>query len=274
MKILKRFKKEISLMLTLALCIPGLFSLNAYAEEKEKGPVIDSDELDELIEATLDGFRTNKSDVSVALYYTGSGEYYYYNADKWLYSASLYKLPVCMKYMNLIKTGEYKANSFKVEDKIILDAILVHSNGGWPMVLAKRMFGQKNVNKYMREQDLKFSGLDESLLPKGYYDKSDYSARFYLGILEELYNNSDEYPQIIDYMKKASPHKYLKVGVEKQYEVAQKYGSAGGTVAGAGFIYTPDPIIIVIMTGNKTDPTGNKIVGAISQTVTNYITGA
>ena len=76
--------------------------------------VIDEAELDAEIERIIDSSGRNRESVSVALYYTGTGEYYYYNANRWWYTASLFKLPLVMKMANMKKYDEIDYDSFQI----------------------------------------------------------------------------------------------------------------------------------------------------------------
>ena len=264
---MSKIVRSISALLILAALISASCTL-AEAEEAVSGvSCVDCDELDTIIDSILSELRVDKNTVSVALKYTGTGEYYYYNADRWMYSASLYKMPVCMTYSHKIKTGELEANSLSGNDAYVYDKILGHSDFSWVTRLSHLLYGNGNNTKALREQDLIYSGYDENVLPEAYFGNSIYSARFYLGIIEELYNNSSEYPNVLENMTGATPTKYFCRNLGSKYPVAQKYGSDAGSVHAAGIIYTENPILLVIMTTNKNDAAGNRIIGTISESL-------
>lgn len=267
---MKTMRRAIALLFAAFLLVS--FSC-AYAEETgpEKWPVIDSAVLDAMIEDNLSKMKVDAKSVSVAMYYTGSGEYYYFNADNWIYSASLYKMPVCMTYSHGIKDGEFTANTMSRTDDSIFERILGHSDYSWVTRLEKYMYGDRDCIVKMRKQDLEYAHFDEAQLPRDYFKSSKYSARFYLGIIEELYNNSDEYPKVIEYLTGATPTKYFCRNLGDKYPVAQKYGSDNGVVHAAGIIYTDNPILLVIMTDNKADSVGNRIIGTLSENIVECI---
>lgn len=262
-------RKAISLILAAEMFLSGAGAVEDNAEQDSNESWVNSEELDEYIDNMLSKLRIEKKSVSVAMMFTGTGEHYYYNADSWMYSASLYKMPVCMTYSHKIKTGEIKANSLSGNDAYIYDKILGHSDFCWVSRLEQFMYGNGNSIQRMREQDLEYSGFDKSGLPFNFYRSSMYSARFYLGIVEELYNHSEEYPDILDYMTGATPTKYFCRNLGDKYAIAQKYGSDAGCVHAAGIIYTDEPILLVIMTFNKSDASGNRIIGTISEEFAN-----
>ena len=127
------FLKKITAFLiafSIIVSIPPAFADDS-GDAQNADQVINSEELDALIENKLSELNVNPNEVSVALKYTGTGEYYYYNADRWMYSASLYKMPVCMTYSHKIKTGELQADSLSASDDYIYEKILRYSDFGW-----------------------------------------------------------------------------------------------------------------------------------------------
>ena len=87
-------KKIISFIAAAAIAMM-IFPTAAHAEAAEGSgeiltaslSVIDSEALDAQIEKVVSSAGRNKDSISVALYYTGTGEYYYYNANRWWYTA-------------------------------------------------------------------------------------------------------------------------------------------------------------------------------------------
>ncbi len=226
--------------------------------------VIDEEALDEWIERTIDATGRSRDSVSVALYYTGTGEYYYYNANRWWYTASLFKLPLVMKITRMEVEGEMEQFQFKNTNlEIAKEEILRDSNNTWAYGLQKDIFFDDM--KYIRSNDLSYSeGFPEEELVKGFYGEYLYSARFYLGILKELYTHSDEYPNVITYMCEASPNDYFHKVLGDKYVIAQKYGSAKMCCHAGGIIFTPEPVILVVMNNSINDVNGNRMIGEIS----------
>lgn len=236
--------------------------------KKTEMTFIDSKALDEGIEKLLKEQRVDSSLVSVALEFTATGETYYYNADQWMYTASLCKLPVAMTYAHMLKTGELKPSTKSGGDEYVLKKILIESNYPNYANVASKIYGSVE-SIAQRTQDVAYSKFDTDLLPNYFYNSQKYSARFYLGIIRELYDNSEEYPDVIEYMKQASPDKYFRETLGEKYEIAQKYGSANKVVHAAGIIYTDCPVLLVITTNNQSDASGNKIIGKVSEYLAN-----
>ena len=227
--------------------------------------VIDEAALDEAIENIIKESGRTTDSVSVALYYTGTGEYYYYNANRWWYTASLFKLPMVMKITRMEIEGELDEKTLVLSTSLedAKEKILRDSNNSWAYGLLDKVF--KNDLKTVRKNDLSFSeGFPEEELPSRFYSAYLYSARFYLGIIKELYTHASDYPNVIRYMCEASPTKYFHRELGDSYRIAQKYGSAGHVVHAGGIIYTPEPVLLVVMNNGVEDLAGNRMIGQIS----------
>lgn len=227
--------------------------------------VIDEAALDAEIERIVSASGRSSDSVSVALYYTGTGEYYYYNANRWWYTASLFKLPMVMKITRMEVEGELDKNTLvmNVDLETAKEKILRDSNNSWAYGLLEKIF--KNDIRYVRSNDLGYSeGFPGEEVPAGFYRGYLYSARFYLGIIRELYSHASDYPNVIRYMCEASPAKYFHKVLGDSYRIAQKYGSAGHVVHAGGIIYTPEPVLLVIMNNGVEDIAGNRMIGDIS----------
>lgn len=264
-------RKVLSFLLcVMLLAFPCAFAEGAEEEEAPKEP-LDSAALDEMIAETLKELGIKPEKVSVALRDTASGEYYYYNADRWVYTASLYKLPVVMTYANMLNNGEAEPDSFSRTDDEIFEKVLEYSDYPWVTKLETAIYGAKNYMPGLRKQDLEYAHFNEEELPASYFKQSAYSARFFLGVIEELYEHSEEYPNVLEHMKLANPTKYFHRNLGDKYEIAQKYGSDQQCVHAAGIIYTEQPILLVIMTKDQSDMLGNRIIGTLSERITEIL---
>lgn len=227
--------------------------------------VIDEAALDKEIERIIKSSGRSADSVSVALYYTGTGEYYYYNANRWWYTASLFKLPMVMKITRMEIEGELDKNALVMNTDLeeAKEKILRDSNNSWAYGLLDKIF--KNDLKKVRRNDLGYSeGFPEEELPAKFFGAYLYSARFYLGIIKELYSHASDYPNVIRYMCEASPTKYFHRELGDSYRIAQKYGSASHVVHAGGIIYTPEPVLLVVMNNGVEDLAGNRAIGQIS----------
>ena len=108
-----------------------------------------------------------------------------------------------------------------------------------------------------------------------YMDYSYFSARYLTEVLTTLYNGGEErFPNIIPCMLKANPGHYFGLNSQMSgYEIAQKYGSFidnsnrnwNGT---AGIIYTPNPIILTVLTLDA--PSYEKVIADAAVMMTDY----
>ena len=78
-------------------------------------------------------------------------------------------------------------------------------------------------------------------------DKYQFTPRLMLNTLRTLYEEPERFPRIMDYMKEAAPGSFFEEHLGDRYEIAQKYGQYEGVLHTAGVIYTPTPIILVVM---------------------------
>ncbi len=266
-------KRTVSFIMAAVMAVL-LFPAAARAEAAEGSgeivtasvSVVDEEALDAGIEAIIKTSGRSRDSVSVALYYTGTGEYYYYNANRWWYTASLFKLPLVMKMANMKKYDEIDYDSFRLDNtdiETVFHQIIRYSDSHWAFAMQQKVF--HDDLRTIRRNDLGFSeGVWSEELPKTFFVEYLYSARFYLGIVKELYENPEEYPNVLQYMCEASPRDYFHRVLGDRYVIAQKYGSAGGCCHTGGIIYTPEPVILVVMNYEVNDFAGNRMIGDIS----------
>ena len=182
------------LLLSFLFCtlLPGVF---ASATEATAPPAFASnEELEALVQQFKDDF--GNIDLGVALRFTETGEELYYNADAWYYTASLYKLPMLMQIARLQEAGEGERFENMYEDfERARHDILAYSSNYFALGLSQ-FFTEHQLSDGAME--LSGQELDELEIRHLYSGK--YSPRFYLGILQELYENEEHYPRIVEYM--------------------------------------------------------------------------
>lgn len=175
-----------------------------------------------------------------------SGEEWYLGGDAFMECASTYKLPLAMIYVDKIEAGE-----LTLDDKIgyyvlgdALKAMLVDSSN--PAGYALRNYLSGDVMEYRRLQAA-YSGLSEDEISPSFYNYNLFSPRFLIGTLHTLYDNSERYSLVIDYLKQARPTQYFSL-YRGETEVAHKYGSYEDYVCDSGIIYTERPFLLCVMT--------------------------
>ena len=261
-------KKLTCLLLALALLLPAA----AFAEESEKFGGQSASDLEnstgiidaELLNSWMDAFLqqhdiTGKwQDFSVGFCYTGTGDFWYYNPDIWMYSASLYKVPVSMLMAEKEAAGELTPDSIVMGCTLeyLESTALVYSNNDSGHAMVSYLGG--TYNGKCSDMTEKFTDLPADYFSQDFLDVSYYSARYMTQVMKTLYVGGEEaFPHVLSYLRQAQPNEYFNLNPTlKSYGVAQKYGAFEETYAGknnnhcAAVIYTPTPIIVVVMSRN------------------------
>lgn len=242
--------------------------------------VIDGNALQKMIEDYVkeNSLNTTGRDISVGFCYLATGDTWYYNENVWYYSASLYKVPVAMLLAEREAAGEITRDTFFENqyysgtlEKLQYQSI-VNSNNDTGHAMVEWMGG--TYSGKCADQIKKYASLADAEYPSSFTEYSYYSAKFYTQVLKTLYNNSEAYPKVIEYMKQAVPNHYLRLNLEGKYEIAQKYGAFEETKASrnnnhaGGIIYTPNPIVVTVMSANI--PSYEKHIGNIAQMLADY----
>ena len=265
---MKNSRKWIVIIISLAMMLALAGTAFATEENSTKADdsygIIDADELQKMFDDFVAqyGLNTKNRSFSVGFCYLKTGDMWFYNEGKWYYSASLYKVPVSMLLAEREVAGEITADTVfeNIYSTGSLDTLekkaIVNSNNDAGHALVEWMGG--TYNGKCADQLIKLTELPESYFIQDFYDYSYYSVNFYTQVLKTLYNNQQNYPRIIDYMKQAQPGAYLRTYLEGTYEVAQKYGAFEEVKANptknnnhaGGIIFTPNPIVVTVMTIN------------------------
>ena len=83
--------------------------------------------------------------------------------------------------------------------------------------------------------------------PAAYYADNNINAGYMLAVLKQLYENQDDYAELIGYMKQGAPGQYFQHYVD-EYDVAHKYGYFEGAVNDCAIIFTPEPFLLTALT--------------------------
>ena len=247
-------RRWICLLLSALVLFSALPTARAEGAEEPAGEaeepvysVLREEEIAQVIEDYLTENNIWRPGIGIGFLYTATGEEWYYNGDKFFYSASLYKVPLLMLVSNMVARGELEQDAeiqgFKLTQ--MEEAILVVSNNGFAHILMKTFW---KSGRACREEWPALAGMEPDELPARFYAYSDFSARFMTLVLYTLYQNPDQYPMMIDFMKQAAPGKYFRNRLEDQYEIAQKLGYYERVHHTAGIIFTENPIIVTYMT--------------------------
>lgn len=242
-------------MLVCLLLLAGI-SAPAWADTADEKLVID-EELREIIENYLKDNNIDSSNVSIGYYYSGTGEEWFYNENLWLYSASVYKVPMMMQIAEMVNNGELTQDT-DISGKTVTEIeelVLQWSNNDWAHTIREYLGGDTK----WRTEAMKYARMEESEYDSDYVLYSYVNSKFVTQVFETLYNEPERFPMITDYLLQAMPEHYLRPGVLEYgtYPVAQKYGSYDAEEFeiynhAAGIVYTKHPFVLTVMTFNVT----------------------
>lgn len=212
--------------------------------------VLDAEELTGLVEQFMKERGIQSDRFGVAFCYTGTGETWSYNGDMFMQGASLYKLSMNMGLAKLVHDGEL-AQTDKIQGMdigYIEMRSLTYSDNDVSEKLITYFCNRLGSFDGYKNMQAEIAGADPSSLPWEYYHNNFFSPNFNLGALKELYAHSELYPNVLDCLYNANPGHYFRMTMDGKYTVAQKYGGGSGFLHTAGIIYTPTPILLVVMT--------------------------
>ncbi len=254
-------------LLSLLLCLALLLSLQtaALAETPEDSApqesIIDEEALNQWIDEYVQAHSLNRSgaEFSVGFCYTATGDCWFYNADKFMYSASMYKVPVSMLLAEKEAAGEISQdsslNGYTLQ--YLESSALTHSNNDSGHAMVDYLGG--TYQGKCSDQTIQYTDLSRDYFPKDFFDYSYYSARFMTQVMATLCEGGEErFPHVLECLLVAQPDSYLNLSLAGKYEVAQKYGAFTERNGNdnnhiAAIVYTPTPIVVVVMTRNVGD---------------------
>lgn len=219
-------------------------------------------EIQTLIQTIIGQNGLNKNNFGFFYYNVNQNIGYEYNENQYFQGASTIKVPVSMLYYDKINAGtmtkestlkytqdSYEAGAgttaarYKVGSSVplgfLIEQAIVNSDNTAVNIMIKNLGYsncKKEIQKYSNEE-----------MPADYYTSNVITPEFEFDIITYLYNNSNNYTELLEYMKKSSNGAYLK-GQLPQYEVAHKYGSYSGNVHDYGIIYGKETYIVGIYT--------------------------
>ena len=251
-------------LLPLLLCLLLLLSLApaALAEQAdEQESILDEAALDAWIQDYLNthGLTGGGQIFSVGFCYTATGDCWYYNGDSFMYSASMYKVPVAMLL------AEKEAAGLISQDtelgggtlKYLESSALTFSNNDSGHAMLNYL-GEDNSGKASK-LCIQYSSLPRDYFDPDFFDYSYYSARFMTQVMQTLYEGGEErFPHVLGCLLLAQPDSYLNLSLMGKYDVAQKYGAFQERNGNSNnhitaIVYTPTPIVVTVMTRNVKD---------------------
>lgn len=233
-------------LLALVLCLACFCSLTvAFADDTEQPQIIDPDELEQITKDFIEEHGLNEKLFSVGYCYTATGDTWYYNPDKWYYSASTYKVPLMMLLAELEAKGEITRET-PIKNLPLGEAeelILTYSHNDY----AHLMMSYFGTEPDCRDLYKQYSDLPDDYYVENFREYSYFTANFLTDVVKTLYYENERFPNIIESLLPAQPGQYFKRGIT-DYDVAQKYGALKEYNHTTGIVYTPNPFILTVMT--------------------------
>ncbi len=253
--------KLLSLLLALLLLLSAAPAALAEEEGKPEESLIDEAYLNQWMEEYLQsrGITYDWQDFSVGFCYTATGDCWFYDADVFMYSASLYKVPVCMMIAEEIAAGDFTWTDTIQGSTVeyLVRSALVYSNNDFGHVLVSFLGG--SYRGKCSDRSIAYTDLDPEYFPREFTEQSYYSARYMTRVMQTLFAGGEErFPRVNEYLLQAQPNEYMNLRLKDRWPVAQKYGAYDegngyNNNHTAAIIYTPTPIVAVVMTRNVGD---------------------
>ncbi len=245
MKIIKKLSAFIIVACLLISIIPCA-SADGLNEE-----YFDGRSWEEVIADFFEKHRIDHDRITLGYYNTVTGEEHYYQPDKYMVGASVYKVPLNMAYAEKISKGEMDWDSltpYEPYEDLMRNSIIYSNNEDSGTL----MFNLGGTYRGFLNYIAPYLGVDTETVEPQYYNEQ-FTARQFVSCLKTLYHESERFPKIIETMKEAEPKNYFRMR-EQRYELAHKYGYWPGEylthVNDVGIVYTDDPIVIVMFTAS------------------------
>ena len=253
-------RKYVILLLVFLLLCGQTAAIEPIQEEKGQ-------DLDAVLADFMAKNGLHEGNFSLSYYNTVTEEAYSFNDMAFMVAASTFKLPLNMYYYEMERDGKIASDAMIPEAGVTLDVAhwesLVHSNNEYSIGMLYHLGDFRTYKTLMREA---YFTMPEEKIDYIYYVDNYYCTNMMMDALKYLYANSEDFGEMIGYMKEAQPGEYFKAGVS-EYEVAHKYGWYEGAVNDVGIIYTEEPFLLAVYTQ---DVYGESIVADAAALLTAY----
>ena len=242
---MKQMKKLFCL--AAALCI--LFSLLPTACAEDGDERFRDKTWDEVVDAFFEEHRVGPGFITFGYYNTVTGEEHYYDGDKYVVAASLFKVPLNMLYTEKIANGEmdWDTTIRGIAYSNILEWTIVNSDNQ----MAEYLWKATGSYRTYRELICPYMGVDPETVDAMYWKNNYFTSEQMIHCLKTLYENPDRFPRVVDTMCKAEQNNYFNYH-EQEFEIAHKYGyledDGGLYLNDCAICFTDDPILIVMFT--------------------------
>lgn len=225
----------------------------------------------------------NEDNFSFFYYNLEQKDYYFYNEDAYFVAASTIKMPIAMLYYDKIQEGELSiddtiiytsdcyeegagttAYTYSVGSKIpisfLIEQSIVNSDNTAINILIKNL-GYNNCKTQI-------ANYSDTELSEDFFSSNIISAKYAYNVVNYLYENMQNYEELITYLEKSSNGEYLKKYIS-DYDVAHKYGSYNGCVHDYGIVFGESTYLIGVFTKNISN--ADELIAKISLDVSDEI---
>ncbi len=229
--------------------------------------------LDDLVNYYIRTYHLNEENFAISLYLPMTQERAAFNETAMLFAASTYKLPLNMYYYEQQQAGVYTDNSI-VGGTTLKNAhfqSIVYSNNE---ISHAMLYGIGSFYLYKLAMLEHYGNMALEELELDYWADNYYCTKFMCNTLQYLYEHSDSFEELIDYMKQAMPGQYLQT-YAGEVEVAHKYGvfyDPKTSHNDVGILYTDEPVLVAIYTYGFHDNgiDGEELIGRIAKALIRY----
>ena len=227
---------------------------------------------DEVIEEFLAEYNVSEGQVTIGYYNTVTEEEHFYDADRYMITGSMYKVPLTMVFAEKAAAGEIDLEKDTAEGfryTVLMEGAIVQSNNDYAATLWRKLGSYHEYRRVIAP----YMGEDPDNVDEKYYENNFFTARQMLTCLKRLYGDEEKYGTVIELMKKAEQREYF-CRHEDRYQVAHKYGYLADDARGilylndCGIIYTDDPYLLVCFTAGVEKPYG--LIGNLCTLMSDY----
>lgn len=243
MKIMKKL-----LCLGAALCILLSLFPAACAEGTDDERFRDKT-WDEVVDGFFEEHGLGSGFVTFGYYNTVTGEEHYYDGDKYVIAASMFKVPLNMLYAEKVANGEmdWDTKIYGIAYSNLMEWSIVNSDNQ----MAEYLWKKTGSYRTYRELICPYMGEDPETVDEMYWKNNYFTSRQIIHCLKTLYDNPERFPRIVETMRKAEPENYFNYH-EQAFDIAHKYGylveDGGLYLNDCAICFTDDPILIVMFT--------------------------
>ena len=248
MKRLKQILSLILMLLVLGSLLPAASAQDSLASKYE------GKSWEDLVQEILDRYGARADSVTLGYYNTVTGEEQYWDADKYMVSGSMYKVPLNMVYLDKIAAGEMDMDTSVggIAYRTLLEDTIVYSSNDYAKTLWSVL--GNGVYRQYRRIIAPIMGEDADTVDAKFYENNFFTARQMMTCLKTLYDGKDDrYAALVGAMQRAEPDEYFKRR-ERDYGIAHKYGFLDDPghfyMTDCAIAFTDDPILFVMFTDN------------------------